>query len=510
MSIFFDFQRLTKIAITLIISTVLLVSFDSCTDPKTSLDTEIRKSLRDGEGISTSEWQNIKSIIDNNESLGIYADNTILKEHIHEVAKKSKKPITSGFPINVPNESVSEKPPITTKPEYNIYIENSGSMFGYINGVTEFKDAVMNLQASINRHEEEQSVFFVNDDIYPVKTEFDEFHSYLKPSNLRKIGDTRASNIAKMLSLVLERAAVDDYQKTSILYSDFIFSLRSGSDIENDLANQKYGVQTIIQNAKLKDKGISFLILKFNSKFDGTYYDVDNRKISYSNLRPYYVWVIGKVDVLRSFVNKYDVKNFEGYEDFTLICGDGTVTPYYSILKDSHKKGNFKIVDRKSTTIKSIYSIDYNKRSGVKEFQFGVGINCDELGLPESYIKDKSNYLIESEFGDDIRVADVIEVNKKDIGQVDQRKYIGSSNHVIILSTEKVSTGKQKLNIVLKDRLPQWVGTSSTTNDRGVQPGDSYDKTFGFEYLIEGIAEAYKPIDNAEKAYFNLDLEIER
>ena len=77
-----------------------------------------------------------------------------------------------------------------------------------------------------------------------------------------------------------------------------------------------------------------------------------------------------------------------------------------------------------------------------------------------------------------------------------------SPTHIVVI--EGIDTNFRNTNLILKKSIPKWVIESSTDNDTGKI---SNTKTFGFKYLVEGIAEAYEITTNSQ-SHFDLQLSL--
>lgn len=120
-----------------------------------------------------------------------------------------------SVPINYPK--------VINPPSLNVFIENSGSMDGYMCNGSELKDAVYSYISKLNRNTDTTRLFFINSDIIPYKKELRGFIKDLTPQSFRKAGGNRAnSDIGEMLKNVLE--SVSD-TTVSIFISDCILDL---------------------------------------------------------------------------------------------------------------------------------------------------------------------------------------------------------------------------------------------------------------------------------------------
>ncbi|MCB9350924.1 MAG: hypothetical protein H6573_25975 [Lewinellaceae bacterium] len=484
--------------------------------------------------ITTEECTELENIVISSEMLSNrFGDLSRLKSHLEnmaaQLAKSKRSDITLPIDFNCPDfQAVDNSGEVQSEQEdgeekdalsFNFYIENSGSMYGYLNDNTAFKDVILGLMTKIDRYDEPLNLWFVNDAIYPatdkekdlatpVRETFDHFIKYLNPQSLSNIGNVKNSNLTDVLSMVIKKAAEDG--KPAILFSDFIFSIGNSSNVRRELASQEHGITLVIHDNKLKENGVGFLLMKFTSKFTGNYYTYNNNRIPLKEAdRPYYVWVIGKAGLLEEFIQKYEVESLNGYKNHVNIFSAGESSGHYSILRKTNAKGRFNLVERGAEVIQAIEDIEYSTRNG-KEFQFSVAVDLSKLSLSEEYLSNKSNWTVKTEYEDPFVIESIRKISLKDVDNLD-RRYLGDANYLITLHTESLNSGKQDLTLTLSKKLPQWINDSSTDNDLNMSEGSSnLQKTFGFEDLVRGVWEDYKPLGGEEDYYFKIHLQLER
>lgn len=485
--------------------------FTSCggtVDNSRNLDREIKSALKNSPGIDISEWKKINELIS--------SDNNLLQElpteeklevHIRSIAQEMNESgrSTIELPINIEKEGASQRISIKQKRKYNIYLENSGSMYGYLGGNTAFKDALMDLCSRFSRKQESINFFFVNDQIHPIQGELEDFMNYLKPEKLRRIGNVGSSNVGDILDMVLD--SVVHNEESAILTSDFIFSLKNAKNIENQLTTQKYGITNIIVKHRLREEKYGFLIIQGQSLFDGYYYDFKNNSSRISIDRPYYTWIIAPLDKILNFANDYDIKSLKGYQNHTLIFDSEYLPiPYFTILPESEKIGEFRKKDRKKNVIKEITSISYDHRKD-RVFQFSIAIDFSKIPATDKYLLNPKNYTLKSSQGDEFAL-NVIPLNEAEINKRDE-KFLQGATHLLKISSSTISTGDQKLIIALRKTLPEWLKSASTLDDGDIK-GTAANQTFGLEYLVEGIVDAFSSVEEAEEFYFKVPINLNR
>ncbi|MEM6377199.1 MAG: hypothetical protein AAF705_03240 [Bacteroidota bacterium] len=478
------------------------------------LNQAIRSALEDDAGINAQECADLQAIIAQDDQLqSRFSSAEKLTNFIDEAAQKMAKGrrTSISYPIQIAcgDGTGTTNEASAAQPGFNFYIENSGSMYGYLGDNTAFDDVVLGLMTNINRYDENIDMAFVNDKIHPVDAQLAEFMDYLNPGRMRSIGNTRSSNLADVLEMVIEQQAEDD--KAAILLSDFIFSISNHQNVRSELTDQKYGITNIIHDNRLKERGLGILVMQFYTQFKGNYFTFDNKTIRLDEQRPYYIWVIGKVDLLKGFLNKYDVKGLKNFSDaYVLYSAEDVQTPYYGILKSTDAKGRFNLVNRGGDQpIRAIKDIQYGAR-GAQSFQFAVAFDASALPLEEDYLMDAANYQVSSNMEDLFEVIEVKKVSSRNVSPND-RGYQGSATHYVVLQTNEMVPGKQEIMVKLLKQLPAWIKDSSTDDDRSIGADTpELDKTFGFLDLIEGAAGDFKPKGSQQDTYFSLNLELTR
>ena len=96
--------------------------------------------------------------------------------------------------------------PVEFNPIINVYIENSGSMDGYVKGQTEFEHIVYNYLVDLKqiRIAKELNLYYINSQILPQQDDINDFIEKLEPSSFKAKGGNRgASDIALMVKDIL-------------------------------------------------------------------------------------------------------------------------------------------------------------------------------------------------------------------------------------------------------------------------------------------------------------------
>jgi len=404
-------------------------------------------------------------------------------------------------------DSVKKKVPFHT--HINLYIENSGSMNGYVNGNTTFKnmlgDLLVNLKYEFGAHNIQ--LFFINDEIHPISFDRDitQFASTLSPASM-KVGNTASSDLNLVFNKVLENT---EPGSISILLSDLIYSIQ-GSNTEELLNYQKSQTKDAFLTKAKAGNELQTSIVQLTSNFNGTYWNKNNGKTVLDNQqRPYYLSITGDADRVVDFNKKIDLRKVKGYENrFTLTTDDFSKDNYYSVLTSTYNQGRFK-------PIRSLSSSDYVR--GIEDvsllssrgndgtpFVFALAIDLSRIPVEESYKTNLQNYEVTA---GNYKIDSAFAISKKDIQPSDWiRIQSAEATHIVLVE----ATGKAftDFSFALKKQIPSWVYQTDTEDDTDINK--AMNKTFGFKYLVEGVSEAYEIVSDHKDYYFDVKIPIRK
>jgi hypothetical protein len=473
------------------------------------LNKEINIALRSGNEIDESEWtefiryareysMDLPQIIDSNNEI----NQEELTSLILSVANKRRN---SAEPkIFSPNKDSNNEDKNTI---VSVFIENSGSMDGYVEGTTEFEaalsDLLVQLQYKYNKEKNNNqnlNINFINTKIYPSKVdEVNNFVETLEPSKAPyKVGNRTVSKLNEILEIILDSTKQNEI---SILTSDCIYSLDKGKDTEGALEFQKSLTKGAFLE-KSKEFNFSTIVLKMNSKFDGYYYDKDNSKTRLSKKeRPYYFWIIGKHNLIKTFQEEINLKQLKGFENsYYLSNSQENHQPFFTVLKETNKIGNYKPTDRKAKYLKSINEIEYENGN----LQFSIAIDLNNIPVDKIYLTNSESYTVPDGFIiKSIEEVDRNKIERRDFLTVEKT----TATHIISVATSNKYT-LQDFKLELSNKIPSWVKESNSIDDRDVK--NELNKTFGLLYLVQGVSEAYITQNPNNKSYFNINIEIKK
>ena len=198
------------------------------------------------------------------------------------------------------------------------YLENSESMFGYLNGSSQYVDVVAEFS--------EKPTFVAEN----IKREFNLVNGadlkinnigdnpVILKSKLNKngfnCGDITKSNLNGMFQLALEKAQNDTI---TLLISDGIYDIEQPTNALSTL--EILGKETRSKFiTRLQNGDIETILIKLVSDFNGTYfYSSKHGKETIHESRPFYIWIFGKSELLNKyFTEDYFIQSLKGYKDY--------------------------------------------------------------------------------------------------------------------------------------------------------------------------------------------------
>ena len=380
---------------------------------------------------------------------------------------------------------------IFTDLKVNVFLENSGSMDGYVKGSTEFEDIVYDYLVRVkttpffdnlpDQPIENLNLYYINSEAIPQGNDVPAFINGLEPASFKAKGGNRGnSDIAQVLDKIL---AMSDSTTISIFISDCIFS-PGKQDAMAYLNKQSTTIMGSFYDYMLKkDPNLCVIAYRLLSTFNGTYYDRRDAASKINVERPFYIWLLGGKKYLENLTSKVrdDVFKGKGLQN-KLVIYKGPQAIKYSVQRGSGKFELDRNPERRKNTI-----IDLQKgRDNL--YSFGVDLDFSHLMLDDDYLVNTHNYT-----ATDTTFRMKIEKNPT------SKEY----THVA-----RISNVKPKRNINLKVglyvALPDWVEAYNDSEGIGL-PEENYDKTFGIKYLIEGVNAAFKRFSDY---YTNFEIQI--
>ena len=364
--------------------------------------------------------------------------------------------------------------------EVNVYLENSGSMDGYVKGNTGFEQSIYAYltELQINKIVDSLNLNYVNSRIIPLGNDVEKFIHNIEPIDFRKHGgNLGTSDIAIVLDSVLSRHKKND---VSIFISDCIVSpgnkyASSPQSLDNYLLEQRTKIKkSFVQSLEQAKGDLAVVICQLTSLFDGRFYNKFDRPTYYKGNRPFYVWLIGSTAHIKQLLDKVTLETLKGngaeLENVYTLLTSAKKIDYGVLLMPRLGRFDFDRANPK-TTICNIRKENKGQQGGT--FMFSVGANLNQLPLDKSYVLNSAHY----------------EVSNKDYALSVKEQRSGRFSHVFSLSSQIASRGN--ITITLKNNFPQWVEDKTDLLGDDLEKDGTTDKTYGLKYLIEGVYDAF-------------------
>lgn len=359
------------------------------------------------------------------------------------------------------NESIEVPTKTQCSINYNLYIENSGSMKGYCNINNQsslealISDYYERLKSSDNVNQ--VTLNFINTKIEPSSKNKNQFLQSIKSKCTAQY-----TKIDQMLEMMMQNT---NDSTVNLLISDYVFSTN-----EAGITIASHGITSLVQR-ELKQRDFAVAMSKYLVNFKGRYYPGG---IQCNKELPLYVWVFGKKENVRKVIGL----PFE-YKD----CGE------FFIQEPSYPNIELKAKSKRFVEGNKLHISQWNRNNkGVYEFKLTVSLS--DVLLDELDITNPSNYNISA------KSSSVYTIN--DIEKNDEDKYTFS------IQTNKPSPGDITISYPIS--MPDWVEDS---NFEGIGLPDD-GTTLGVKYLINAVDKAFKDAAGPDKYnYFELKIKTE-
>lgn len=439
----------------------------------------------------------------------------------------------------IPDESVAVKNPVfndtLSLKNINVYIESSGSMDGFVNykdGLPTFNFAIQNLITQLKSYASSKNAILKLYFICNVKKGNDEelstsdisdnisnFSSKISVTWSNQKGRGSNTDINEIFGQILQST---DSNTVSILISDCIYSIGKRGNALSGLSDQKYATKDHFTYKLKENENFSTTVARMKAPFDGRYYPYtgDSNRFDVNDSLSYYICFLGDWSLLSSLNKKIDIEKIEGFEnkyDFPQIVIDSKKLDYTVLVQSAKLKGDakYKGANNNKGVYHGIEKVSIDKK---KEMEIAVAINISSLSVESQYLLNKDNYSVSYYDDDDlfkVKKVSPIKNMKSNIHHAEWDRIKGvKPTHIILLQSVKdiyKSMPQNKkdfrtLTIALKNQQPEWIKMYSIIDD--TDPSKLYGgKSFGLEYWMDGISEAFKDYYDNEN-YFEISIVV--
>lgn len=384
----------------------------------------------------------------------------------------------------------SKKIEISDKPvKFKFFLERSGSMTAYdsrqSNG--EFKLAISKVLNNV-ANGESNMVYIVNDAVYPFDKSFKEFLSCADIFDATKgTGDPSYTDFSCIFDSILCHTKKGE---ASILVSDLVYSTADMTLVNpQKIMNEAKSTTTTVFKGH-SDKDV--VVVKMIADYQGKYYPFNstNSGIHYSGNRPYYFLIVADQETLRSiFLGKRykdfaNLKALPGFENYYCFSHYADVPAYSVLLSDKRNRGKLAAEKGQAKEIRNIENVksDRDGRTSIT-----IAVDLSGVITSQEYKNDPKNYKVESISS--FKVSEVLPLTAA-LRTTTIEKHAPTATHLVVISTtEKVL--KETVTLHLKNTMPKWISETNSNDDTNLNDKNFSTTTFAFQYLMEGIYEAF-------------------
>ena len=386
-----------------------------------------------------------------------------------------------------PNASAVPTVVQATKPaKIKVYVENSGSMKGYVNGTTDFVDAITDMVANPAFVQESIPVecFYMCGTNPDVHFWGDSFGQKLSSQGMQVQGmHTGTSDLNIMFQKVLNDA---NNGVISILISDGIYDIGTGD--MSSLVIKGRETRTAFLRRLTSGSNLQTLLVKMKSNFNGRYcYTTKNGSLPVNHYRPYYMWIMGDSDLVNQYFSDSYLAGLAGYQNHVRYVRVGNnQLPF--VISPTNCIGDIKISHTNPHQLERHYPRNGN-------LQLALLVDYSDIIYADSYLIDVNNYNCDgANFClNSIRKASQTECNM--VGANYTRPFL------ILVKTDSPNP-RGKLSVELKNNTPGWISNSNASNENYIDDSTTY----GFSILTKGIREAYENVSDSIPAKFEITL----
>lgn len=358
----------------------------------------------------------------------------------------------------------------------NVFVENSGSMDGYVKGVTEFEQAVYSYISDIKINESVCSamkLYYINSKKLQQPDNVRDFIEKLEPSSFKlKGGDRKTTDLSNVIGDVITDQLDDEI---NILVSDCVFSPGRGKNAHEYLINQQIGIKGHFANKLKENPNFAAIIYQLKSDFDGRYFNCFDAPTIIKDKRPFYILIFGERSRLQALVNKVPISKIKGSGVLNSYCiANSNIQPNYGIMV-MPKIGSFQPDPLNPRA--SIKKAKVDKRNPSMPFSLSIGVDFSSLLLEDAYICEAKNYAINNK--------------AYNVSVIGNNTANASYTHIIKLNLNNPIISKGKIVISLKKNKSTWAEQMTDEVGEDIFADGAMEKTFGLKYLVDGIFDAY-------------------
>lgn len=365
-------------------------------------------------------------------------------------------------------------PDVTIK-RINVFIENSGSMDGYMSPGSELKDAVYSYVSNASRLADTTYLHYINSEIIPYRANLQSFIRDLTPESFHNAGGSRAnSDIANMFTKMLRESKAGTI---SIFVSDCILDVPDGN--ANLFFNRlQIDLRNTIADYLTRYQDFSVALIQLESTFTGTYYYNKNSEQLVRVKRPYYIIVMGRQCELARLFSRQPLTDI------------GYGVKHYAAWA-TNKSLNFMLTNAAGgiPTMKGENNVLSLSDNGDGNFVLKMSLNLRPSLQSDTTITNPRYWSIKG-------------VQNAKINRIVSTSSDTLFTHVLTLTIPQVETGNSIKVTFHSPGMPEWV--IQANDDTGQNVRSNLNRTTGIKYIVAGIKEAFEKKTNTFTATFSI------
>lgn len=366
----------------------------------------------------------------------------------------------------------------TSDPTVNFFLENSGSINGYLSSGSEYQLALMEMVTRIKPNYD-VSLNLANTEVFPVKGSPSRFISTLSPQTIKR-GNTSTSDLTTLLQSAIDSA---NENSVSILITDAIYSVQAPNTkaLLGKLQVESIRTRSQVKNA-IKSRDLTTVVVKMSSRFQGSYYPASGGVKKINQQRPYYIFLFGSGKSIKSCLEILEMQKYKGFSEISFFKRPDVDEIKYGVVRPLgafRSSGSFKVNNH---TKNNNVLDDVSLKNGELGFYFSIDTAPSEI--PLEVWSDIDNYSIELVKPNQYEV-----IESQRMSSLDPAVKSSFNFHPELLFEVKGKMPPKELNIEFFIKRPNWVTKTNTDDDTEIVGNET--QTLGFEYLFNAISEAY-------------------
>ena len=343
--------------------------------------------------------------------------------------------------------------PMDKNIELNVYIENSGSMNGFVIPGADFTNDLYRYISRISRYSDKTNLNYINSKIIPISENQETFFQNLSATSFKAAGgDTKYSDIVTMMKAMLAAAKKNT---VSIFASDCILDLDKG-DPSIFFKQKQTTLTEIITDYRAKHPDFGIRVLCLQSNFNGFLFPVSG-PVKINNKRPYYIWIFGPQSLIGKLMKNVPDTDMNGNIQHSVAYSSATKVP------NTIGRDNGPISNDGSVIVKS------------NDMNFDLYLDLTNTLKDETVLNNTASY----------EVSPYLTVENISKIQNTKSKY----SHILKLKIRSASNAPNLFVGMKRNEVPLWV------NELNDETGNKLKTTCGIKYLITGVKEAFDGVD---------------